>query len=44
MILEQTDTLPNGVSISKPRLGVRFIDDDKAAETAWQAVKCGYRL
>lgn len=44
MILEQTYTLSNGVSIPKLGLGTWFIDDDKAAEAVRQAVKCGYRL
>ena len=44
MILNETYTLANGVTIPKLGLGTWFIDDDKAAEAVRQAVKLGYRL
>lgn len=42
MILNETYTLENGLSIPKLGLGTRFIDDDQAAEAVRTAVKLGY--
>ena len=44
MILNETYTLENGLSIPKLGLGTWFIDDDKAVEAVRTAVKLGYRL
>ncbi len=44
MMLQETYTLTNGISIPKLGLGTWFIDDDKAAEAVRAAVKLGYRL
>ncbi len=44
MILNETYTLANGITIPKLGLGTWFIDDDKAAEAIRAAVKLGYRL
>ncbi len=44
MILNETYTLENGMSIPKLGLGTWFIDDDQAAEAVRTAVKLGYRL
>ncbi len=44
MILNETYTLENGLSIPKLGLGTWFIDDDQAAEAVRTAVKLGYRL
>lgn len=44
MILNETYTLANGITIPKLGLGTWFIDDDKAAEAVRAAVKLGYRL
>ena len=43
MILTETYTLSNGVSIPKLGLGTWRIDDGKAAEAVREAVKIGYR-
>lgn len=43
MILNETYTLSNGVTIPKLGLGTWFIDDDKAAEAVRAAVEIGYR-
>lgn len=43
MILDETYTLANGVTIPKLGLGTWFIDDDKAAEAVRSAVELGYR-
>ncbi|MBY6006392.1 aldo/keto reductase [Salipiger bermudensis] len=43
MILQETDTLPNGVAIPKLALGTWMIDDDKVADAVVAAVKLGYR-
>ena len=43
MILQDTDTLPNGVAIPKLALGTWMIDDDKVADAVVAAVKLGYR-
>lgn len=44
MILNETYTLGNGMTIPKLGLGTWFIDDDKAAQAVREAVKLGYRL
>ena len=44
MILNETYTLENGLSIPKLGLGTWFIDDGQAAEAVRTAVKLGYRL
>ena len=44
MILSETYTLENGLSIPKLGLGTWFIDDGQAAEAVRTAVKLGYRL
>ena len=44
MILNETYTLENGLSIPKLGLGTWFIDDDQAAEAVRTAVKLSYRL
>lgn len=44
MILNETYTLENGLSIPKLGLGTWFIDDDQAADAVRTAVKLGYRL
>ena len=44
MILHESYTLANGVSIPKLGLGTWMIPDDKADEAARQAVALGYRL
>lgn len=43
MILEETYTLANGVTIPKLGLGTWFIDDDKAAQAVRDATAIGYR-
>lgn len=43
MILQETQTLPNGVAIPKLALGTWMIDDDKVAEAVKAAVEIGYR-
>ncbi len=43
MILNDTYTLANGVTIPKLGLGTWFIDDDKAAQAVKDAVAAGYR-
>lgn len=43
MILNETYTLSNGVTIPKLGLGTWFIDDDKAADAVREAVCIGYR-
>lgn len=43
MILNETYTLTNGVTIPKLGLGTWFIDDDKAAQAVRDAVEIGYR-
>lgn len=43
MILNESYTLPNGVTIPKLGLGTWFIQDDQAAEVVRQAVSVGYR-
>ena len=43
MILQDTDTLPNGVAVPKLALGTWMIDDDKVADAVVAAVKLGYR-
>ena len=43
MILNETYTLSNGVTIPKLGLGTWFIDDDKAADAVREAVRIGYR-
>ncbi|GAA2757239.1 aldo/keto reductase [Actinopolymorpha rutila] len=43
MILNETYTLSNEVTIPKLGLGTWFIDDDKAAQAAREAVAAGYR-
>ncbi|MBF9034337.1 aldo/keto reductase [Rhodobacterales bacterium HKCCE2091] len=43
MILQETQTLPNGVAIPKLALGTWMIDDDKVAEAVKAAVRIGYR-
>ena len=44
MILIETYTLANGMTIPQLGLGTWFIDDDKAAQAVREAVKLGYRL
>ena len=44
MILNETYTLANGMTIPKLGLGTWFIDDDKAAQAVREAGKLGYRL
>lgn len=44
MILSETYTLTNGVTIPKLGLGTWFINNKDAAEAVRQAVKLGYRL
>ncbi len=44
MILSETYTLSNGVTIPKLGLGTWFINNKDAAEAVRQAVKLGYRL
>ncbi|SFQ12491.1 aldo/keto reductase [Donghicola eburneus] len=43
MILQETQTLPNGVDIPKLALGTWMIDDDKVADAVKAAVEIGYR-
>lgn len=43
MILNETYTLSNGVTIPKLGLGTWFIDDDRAADAVRAAVEIGYR-
>lgn len=43
MILDETYTLANGVTIPKLGLGTWFIDDDKAARVVTDAIAVGYR-
>ncbi|RVV99030.1 aldo/keto reductase [Mesobaculum littorinae] len=43
MILQETQTLPNGVEIPKLALGTWMIDDDKVADAVKAAVEIGYR-
>lgn len=43
MILQETQTLPNGVAVPKLALGTWMIDDDKVAEAVKAAVEIGYR-
>ncbi|MEP9417073.1 aldo/keto reductase [Gordonia sp. VNQ95] len=43
MILNDTYTLANGVTIPKLGLGTWFVDDDKAARAVRDAVEVGYR-
>jgi diketogulonate reductase-like aldo/keto reductase len=43
MILEETYTLANGVTIPKLGLGTWFINDDKAAQAVRDATAIGYR-
>lgn len=43
MILNETYTLTNGVTIPKLGLGTWFIDDDRAAQAVRDAVDIGYR-
>ena len=43
MMLQETQTLPNGVAIPKLALGTWMIDDDKVAEAVKAAVSLGYR-
>lgn len=43
IILNETYTLTNGVTIPKLGLGTWFIDDDKAAQAVRDAVEIGYR-
>ena len=44
MILNETFTMSNGVTIPKLGLGTWFIDDDKVAQAVRNAVKIGYRI
>ena len=44
MILQEHNTLANGMTIPKLGLGTWFIEDEKAAETVRFAVAMGYRL
>ena len=44
MILNETYSFENGLTIPKLGLGTWFIDDNKAADTVRSAVKLGYRL
>lgn len=41
MILNETCTLSNGVTIPKLGLGTWFINDDKAADAVREAVRIG---
>ena len=43
MILQETQTLPNGVAVPKIALGTWMIDDDKVGEAVVAAIKLGYR-
>ena len=43
MMLQETQTLPNGVEIPKLALGTWMIDDDKVADAVKAAVEIGYR-
>ena len=43
MILDQTYTMSNGVTIPKLGLGTWFIHDEQAAEAVRQAISLGYR-
>ncbi|ETW14533.1 putative oxidoreductase [Roseivivax marinus] len=43
MILQETQTLPNGVEVPKLALGTWMIDDDKVADAVKAAVEIGYR-
>src|SRR4051812_13417109 len=43
MVLDETYTLSNEVSLPKLGLGTWFIDDDKAAQAVRDAVSIGYR-
>lgn len=43
MILQETQTLTNGVEIPKLALGTWMIDDDKVADAVKAAVEIGYR-
>jgi len=43
MILNETYTLSNGVTIPKLGLGTWFIEDDRAAEVVKAAIEIGYR-
>jgi diketogulonate reductase-like aldo/keto reductase len=43
MILNETYTLPNGVTIPKLGLGTWMIEDDKAAQAVRDAAEIGYR-
>ncbi len=43
MILNETYTISNGMTIPKLGLGTWFIDDDKAAQAVRDAVEIGYR-
>jgi len=43
MILEETYTLANGVTIPRLGLGTWFIDDDRAARAVGDALQIGYR-
>ncbi|WP_306132179.1 aldo/keto reductase [Roseivivax marinus] len=43
MILQETQTLPNGVDVPKLALGTWMIDDDKVADAVKAAVEIGYR-
>jgi len=43
MILNETNLLPNGVSIPKLGLGTWRIDDDKVAQAVRDAAQIGYR-
>lgn len=44
MILSETYTLSNGITIPKLGLGTWFINNKDTAEAVRQAVKLGYRL
>ncbi|MWD27437.1 aldo/keto reductase [Aquicoccus sp. SCR17] len=43
MILQETQTLPNGVEIPQLALGTWMIDDDKVADAVKAAIDIGYR-
>ena len=43
MILQEHNTLANGMTIPKLGLGTWFIEDEKAAEAVRFAVAMGYR-
>lgn len=43
MVLNQTQTLPNGVAIPKLALGTWMIEDDVAADAVKKAIEIGYR-